>query len=48
MLKRLFILLVVCVCNIVVYAADKNKYDGQINQCSSCLTSVFCKWPTVY
>ena len=35
MLKRLFILLVVCVCNIVVYAADKNKYDGLINQCSS-------------
>ena len=35
MLKRLFILLVVCVCNIVVYAADKNKYDGLISQCSS-------------
>ena len=35
MLKRLFILLVVCVCNIVVYAADKNKYDGLISQCLS-------------
>ena len=34
-MKRLFILLVVCVCNIVVYAADNNKYDGLINQCSS-------------
>ena len=34
-MKRLFILLVVCVCNIVVYAADKNKYDGLISQCLS-------------
>ena len=25
MLKRLFVLLVVCVCNIVVYAADKKQ-----------------------
>ena len=48
MLKRLFILLVVCVCNIVVYAADKNKYDGLINHLRHGLTSVFCKWPTVY